>query len=104
MPMWHSTHGTWECAEILVRRVLRVHHMARLPAELRRIHVCRAAIARHRNHQQVHDRRQQNDVDAMTKHAVIEIDLGKRGRNFSGFPQYAAPQVDADRNQRQAER
>ena len=39
----------------LVGRVLRVHHVARLAAELRRIHVGRAAITGYRNHQQVQD-------------------------------------------------
>jgi len=54
-----------------VGRVLRVHHVARLTAELRRIHVGRAAITGDRDHEQVHDGSHQDDIQSMAEDAVV---------------------------------
>ncbi len=78
-----------------------MHHVAGLPAELWRIHVRRAPIARHRHHQKVHDRSHQNDVQPMAKDLVVEIDLGKLGGNQSRLLQLSAPQKHAHGNQQQ---
>ena len=86
----------------LVGRVLRVHHMAGLAAELRRIHVSRAAIAGHRDHQQVDDGGHQHDVQPVAEDAVVQIDLGKFGRNLPGLLQLSAAQKHAHRNQQQS--
>ncbi len=70
-----------------VRGVLGVHHVATLPAELRRIHICRAAITGHRDHQQIDDGGCQHNIQAMAEDPVIQIDLGKFGGNLARFLQ-----------------
>jgi hypothetical protein len=80
----------------LVGGVLRMHHVAGLAAELRRIHVRRAAVAGHGDNQQVEDGSHQNDVHAVAEDPVVEIDLGKFQWNMPGLLQHLAPMEDAD--------
>jgi hypothetical protein len=77
-----------------------MHHVAALAAELRRIHIGRAAIAGHRHHQKVHDGGCQNDVHAMTEDLVVKIYLGKLQRNHPSFLQFLAAYPHAYRDQR----
>ena len=85
----------------LVGRVLRMHHMAALPAKLRRIHVSRAAITGHGHHQQVDDRRHQHDVQAVAEDVVIQIDLRIRDGNQPGLLELSAPHPYANGDQQQ---
>ena len=101
--MWHSTQATCECGGDLVGRVLRRHHVAGAAAELRRIHIGCAVIAGGGNDEQVHDRGDEHDVEAVAEDAVVEIDPGKLGRDLAGFEQLAAAHPDADGNEREAE-
>ena len=86
----------------VIGRVFRMHHMAGLPAKLRRIHVGGAAIAGYGHDQQVGDGSHKHDVKAVAKDPVVEIDLGKFSRNLPGFHELSAAQKHAHRDQQQS--
>jgi len=75
--------------------------MARLAAELRRIHVRRAAISGDGHHQQIDNGGQQHNVKSVAKDAIVEIDLGKFGRNLPGLLKHSVAQEHAYRNEYQ---
>ena len=61
--------------------------MAGLAAKLRRIHVGCAAIAGDGHDKEINDCGHQDDIESMAEHSVIEVDLGKFGRNLAGLLQ-----------------
>ena len=77
--------------------------MAGAAAELRRIHILRAVIAGRGHDEEVDDGEYENDIEAVTKDAVVEIDAGKRGGNLAGLLQLSAPYENADGDERQAQ-
>ena len=86
-----------------IRRVLRRHHVAGAAAKLRRIHIRCAVIAGGGDDEQIDDRCDEDDVEAVAEDAIVEIDAGKLGGNLAGFEQLAAAHPDADGNERKAE-
>ena len=86
-----------------VSRVFGLHHVAALPAKLRRIHVRRAAIAGHRDHQQVDDRGHQHDVQTVAEDVVIQIDHRECSGNQAGLFQLPSAHPNAQRDQQQSE-
>ena len=73
-----------------------MHDVARLPAEFRRVHVRRTAIAGHCDYQKVHDGGHQDDIEPVAEDAIIQIDLRELGRYLTGLLQLPAPDQNAD--------
>ena len=84
-----------------VRGVLGMHHVAGRSAELGRIHIGRSAITGRGDHQQIHDRSDKDDVESVTEHPIVEIDLGILSWNLTGELQLLATREQADRNKHQ---
>ncbi len=73
--------GHVRVSRYFVGGVLGMHHMAALTAELRRIHIRCAAIAGRSDDEQIDDGGYDHDVNAVAENGIVEIDLGKDGRN-----------------------
>ena len=87
----------------LVGREFRMHYVAGLATELGRIHVGGTAIGGDGHNQQIDNGGHQHDVEAVTKDAVVEIDLGELDRNLSGLLELSAAEKDAYRDKKQTE-
>ena len=86
----------------LISRILRNHHVAGFAAKLRGVHVSGAAVTGDGNHEQIDNGSHKNDVEAVPKDAIVEIDAGKFGGNLTGYLQLLAPHEQADGNEDQS--